>query len=226
MKILIFDASTLINLTINGIEEILSKLKKETGVKFIMTSAVKFETIKRPVQIKKYELGALKIKNLLDEGIFESPSELGIDENEVEQETKLIMEFANKIFFSRNQPIHLIDKGEASCLALYNLIKKNRKDDKVAIAVDERTTRMLGEKPENLKKLMENKLHTKIEVKKNYSEFGNYIFIRSCEIVYLAYKKGLIEIKDGTQILDALLYATKFAGCSVSREEIEEMKKL
>jgi|SRR3989344_1023684 len=224
MKVLIFDASTIISLTISGIEEILKELKKKTGVRFIITSAVRFETIKRPIQNKRFELDALKIKNLLDSGILESPQALGISDEKIEQETSSILNSANKIFWANSQPIHLIDTGEASCLALYNLLKD--KDIKLAVAIDERTTRMLVEKPENLKRLLESKLHTKVEVKDNWQEFQGYTIIRSAELAYIAYKKDLIEIKDGVQILDALLYSVKFSGCSISREEIEEMKKI
>ena len=41
----------------------------------------------------------------------------------------------------------------------------------------------------------------------------------------MAYKKGLIEIKD-PKILEALLYAMKSKGCAVSYEEIEQIKRL
>ena len=84
MKVLIFDSSTLINLIINGLEEILPLLKKESDIRFIVPASVRFETIKRPIQTKKYELGALKIKTLFDEGILESPSVIGVDEQQLE----------------------------------------------------------------------------------------------------------------------------------------------
>jgi len=224
-KILIFDSGTIIGFVITGLEELLPRLKKQGNVKFIMTSAVKFETIKRPIQSKMHELGALKIKAMLEEGVFESPQFLGISDEEIEAETSNVLNKANKLFSSDNHPIHLIEKGEASCLALYNILKRKNMQDKIAIAVDERTTRMLGEKPENLRKLMEQKLHTKIELIGNYNEFTKYIFLRSAELVYISYKRNLIELRDN-QLLDALLYAVKFAGCSISREEIEEMKRL
>jgi hypothetical protein len=41
----------------------------------------------------------------------------------------------------------------------------------------------------------------------------------------MAYKKRLIEIRD-KHALEALLYATKFKGCAISWEEIEQLKKL
>ena len=55
--------------------------------------------------------------------------------------------------------------------------------------------------------------------------FPNYKFIRSTELVFVAYKKGIINIH-GKNVLDALLYATKFKGSSISFEEIEELKKV
>jgi len=92
--------------------------------------------------------------------------------------------------------------------------------------MDERTTRMLCEKPENLQKLLENKLHTKIKSKKeNFPSFSQFKIIRSCELMHIAYKNKLIELKNGN-VLDALLYAVKYKGCSVSRNEIEALKNL
>lgn len=225
MNLLIFDSSTIINLVLNGLEEILPKMKKLGDIRFIVTSAVRFETIKRPVQSKKYELDALKIKRLLDENVLETPSSIGIDEEAIESQTQKIMDVTNRILFARDTSVHLIDKGEASCLALYNMLRGDKRIKKMAIAIDERTTRMLGEKPENLRKLMEQKLHTKVDINSIPDEMKNVVFIRSAEIVYIAYKKGLIELAD-SQVLDALLWASKFAGCSISSEEIEEIKRL
>ena len=94
------------------------------------------------------------------------------------------------------------------------------------IVVDERTTRMLCENPENLRKLLQKKLHTNISAnKQNYDYFKNFRIIRSTELAYLAYKKGFFDIKD-PRILDAVLYGLKYHGCSISEEEIEEIKKL
>ena len=225
MNVLIFDSGTLITLTIAGLEEILPALKKKTDIVFLLTPAVKYEVIKRPIQTKKFALSALKLKNLLDKGIIDSPSVLKIDQDNLDSLTSEIMNKVNKTFWARERPMNLIQKGESSCLALYQILEKDKRIKKVAIAVDERTTRMLGEKPENLHKLLEKKLHTKIQVKGNLNQFKKYNFIRSAELVYIAYKKGIIDLKNGN-VLDSLLYATKFAGCSISKEEINEIKKL
>ena len=39
------------------------------------------------------------------------------------------------------------------------------------------------------------------------------------------FKKGIVKIKD-PKTLEALLYAVKFKGCSITDEEIKEIKKL
>ena len=102
----------------------------------------------------------------------------------------------------------------------------NEKNIVNVIAIDERTTRMLSERPENLKKLLEKKLHTKVSYKKERVKFfSDFKIIRSAELVYIAYKKGLVNLSDGN-VLDALLYAVKFKGCSISDDEIREIKKL
>jgi len=223
-KAIIFDAGTIINLSMNGLLDILRDLKKQFNGKFLITEDIEYETIKRPLKIKKFELGALRIKQLLDKKVIELPGSMGIENSIINEKTKKVLELANRTFFIKDRYLHLIDKGEASCLILSELLSK--KAIKNIISIDERTTRMLCEKPENLHKLLETKLHTKIKIKKeNLPYFSKFKFIRSGEIVYIAYKKGLIELKN-ENVLDALLYAIKYKGCSISREEIEEMKKL
>src|SRR3989338_4865044 len=147
-KALIFDASTLINLSMNGLLDVLESLKEIFPGKFLITEAVEYETIAHPLQIKKFELGALKIKQLLDNKILEIPSSLGIKNSEIEEKTKEILNISNHTFISQDSYIHLIDLGEASCLALSKILTD--KGIKNLICVDERTTRMLCEKPENL----------------------------------------------------------------------------
>lgn len=222
-KILIFDSSSLINFALNGLTDLLEELKKIFSGKFIITKEVKYETIDRPILTKKYELGALKMNTLLNRKILEMPSSLRIDDFALKEETREILNKANHSFFARNEFMHIIDSGEASCLAL-SLLASEKNIENV-IVVDERTTRMIGESPENLRKLFENKLHTKVSLKQDFSFLKFVKFIRSSELVYLAYKKNLVKLRDGN-VLDALLYATKFSGSSISTQEIEEAKRL
>jgi len=206
----------------NGLTDLFVKLKNIFNGKFIMTSEVKYETIDRPLQIKKFELAALKIKKLLDDGIFEPPSK-ECSQLEIKNETAKILNYANNSLTARGEFIHLIDRGEASCIAMDIMCRKA--GIKSVIVIDERTTRMLGEKPENLRKLLESKLHTSVEMKHDFEFMKDITFIRSSELVYIAWRKNLIELKGG-DVLDALLYATKFKGNSISRQEIEEIKRI
>jgi hypothetical protein len=223
-KAIIFDASTLISFSMNGLLPELKELRKIFNGKFIITEKVKKEVIDRPITIKRFELEGLKIKQLLDEKVLEMPVSIGIKDEEISKKTDEILNIANNSFIGEKRNIKLIDLGEASCLALSKIL--NEKKIENVIAIDERTTRMLGELPENLQKLMQKKLHTKINLKKeNLEFFKGFKFIRSAELVYIAYKKKLVRLKNGL-VLDALLYGVKFKGCSISNEEIEEVKKL
>jgi hypothetical protein len=222
-KVLIFDASTLISFSMNGILDIVKDLKKDFNGKFLITKDVKREVIDKPITIKKFKLEALKIKQLLDEKILEMPSSIDIEEKEISKITEEIKKMGSSIFRA-DREINLIDSGEASCLALSSILNKKKVEN--VICIDERTTRVICEKPRNLKNLMEKKLHTTLKYnKKEFKFFSQFKIIRSVELVYVAYKKNLIKIGNG-DVLDALLYALKFKGCAVSMEEIDEIKRI
>ena len=223
-KVLIFDSGSLISLSINGLLEELKKLKKIFNGEFIITKEVKKEVVDNPIKIKMYELEALKIQNLIDEGCLNMPNKIGIQDKEITNLMFKLMNFANTMFIGNRNEIQLIQQGETSCLALSKIL--NEKKIKNVLVVDERTTRMLVEKPENLKELLEKKMHTNVKLKEsNFKEFNGFKIIRSTELMYVAYKKGLINLK-GKEVLDALLYALKFKGCAISSEEIEEIKNI
>lgn len=223
-KIIIFDASTLITFAMNGLLPEFKELRKVFKGKFIITKEVKKEAIDRPLTIKRFELEALKLTQLLDEKILEMPSSLGIKDQEISNRTNDFLGIANSTFTGRGKSVHLIDLGETSCLALSKILDEKKIEN--VMAIDERTTRMLCEKPENLERLLQKKLRTKITAKReNYKIFKDFRIIRSSELVYIAHKKGLVRLKNG-KVLDALLYAVKFKGCSISEDEIREIKKL
>ncbi len=223
-KAIIFDSSAIINFTMNGLLSEFRELKKIFDGKFLITKEVREEVIEKPMRIKRFKLEALKIKELLAEKILEMPSDSGIDENKISKMTREIINLANNTFFGHGNAIHIIDSGEASCLALSKLL--NEKGVKNVLVVDERTLRILGEKPENLLALLNKKLHTEIESKEeNFNFFRDFRFIRSTELIYIAYKKGIVKLKNH-EVLDALLYAMKFNGCSISDDEISEIEKI
>ncbi|MCX6749385.1 MAG: hypothetical protein NTW17_01405 [Candidatus Pacearchaeota archaeon] len=223
-KAIIFDSGTLISFSMNGLTDTIKKLKGIFKGKFLITQQVKKEVIDVPLKIKKFELEALKIKALLDEGVLELPSSLGIKDFDIEIGDNKMLGIANSTFSGKGRDINLLDHGETSCLALSKILTE--KGIKNVIAVDERTTRLLAEKPENLKNILEERMHTKITIKnQNIGIFKDFKIIRSTELVYVAYKRNLIELK-GPQVLDALLYALKFKGAAISGDEIEQIKRM
>ncbi|OIO43181.1 hypothetical protein COU56_02060 [Candidatus Pacearchaeota archaeon CG10_big_fil_rev_8_21_14_0_10_31_9] len=224
MKVVIFDSGVLITLSMNSLLDMLVDLRKVFKGKFVITREIEEEIVKKPLTIKKYKLGAIRLRKLINDKILEFPESLGIDSSEVRKVSYDILKQTNSIYFSKNHPVHIIDTGEASALALSKILRQKKIEN--IIAVDERTTRILCEKPENLREILENKLHTKIEEKGQIDkDLQSIFFIRSTELVYIAFKKGLIE-DQSKDMLDALLYGTKFKGASVSGSEIKEMERL
>lgn len=224
MKVLIFDSGALINLSMNGLLGILEKLKKNRDCKFLITKEVKYEVVDRPLEIPKFEMGALMVQSLLDSGVLEMPSALKISDDKMNTKMKELMDIANHSIDISGRWIKIVSEGEMSCLALSTELTKIGINN--LIAIDERTTRILSESPENLEKIMSNKLHRNVHAEINMLKaFSEFRFIRSSELVYVAYKKGIIELK-GKKVLEALLYATKFKGAAISLEEIDILKKL
>jgi hypothetical protein len=224
-KIIIFDAGVLISLSMNGLLDVIKNLKREFNGNFIITEDVKRELVDFPIQRKQFELEALRVRSLIDEGILELPDKIGIDNKIIKNKSEEIMNMTNNIFASHKKPLNIIHSGESSCLALSKMLFDKGIEN--ILAIDERTTRILIEKPQNLKELLEKKMHIRIDLKKNsFDYFKNFKVIRSAEIIYIAWKKEIVDIKDGDLLLDALLYAVKLKGCAISSEEIEEIKKL
>lgn len=222
MKTLIFDSGTLINLSMNGLLYLLEELKKTSpNVKFVITEQVKYETLDRPIKVQRFELGALRIKQLLENKVLELPD---IPAKEIDKKTKEFMNIANNLVQLNNHPIEIISDAEASCLALsYILTQKGIEN---IISIDERTTRIIAENPKKVEEVISRKVHKQVRlVTTNLPEFKNFKFIRSSELVYVAYKKGITKIKD-KRALEAMIFATKFKGAAISWDEVHQLKKL
>lgn len=223
-KIIIFDASTLISFAINGLFEEIRELKSIFNGKFIVTQEIKQEAIESPLKVRRFQLEALKIKELLDEKFLEMPESIGIKSSEISAKTQEFLDLSNSAFIGDGKPLHLIDLGEASCLALS--VIANKKGIRNVLAIDERTMRMLIEKPDNLKELLQRRTHANIKIEYNKLEsFKNFKIIRSTELAYIAYKRKIIHIK-GEDVLGAVLYGLKFNGASITDEEIAQMKAM
>ena len=126
MKILIFDSGTLINLSMNGMLDLLERLKSIWNGKLIITSQVKYEIIDRPLEVERFELGALRVQSLLFHNVLEMPSSLGVNDNEISELTKLFMEQANHSLQVNDHWIPVVSEAEMSCLALSSILSKKR----------------------------------------------------------------------------------------------------
>ncbi len=224
MKVLILDSGILINLSMNGLLYIFEELKKISQVRFATTKYVKYEVVDRPVGIPRFELGALQIQSLFNSGVIEPPENFGVSEKEILLLTEKYMELANHSMQSKNQWMQIVSNAEMSCLAISQLLSEKGIEN--VIGLDERTTRILAEKPENMERLMSERLHQRVSIdKEKLKEFSKFKFIRSTELVYVAFKKNVLRIK-GQKVLEAVLFAAKYHGSSISFEEINELKKL
>ncbi len=223
MKYLIFDAGPIISLTMNGMLGIVEKLKGVFDGEFILTPAVKREVVDKPMKIKKFKLEAMRVNDMIERGVFKMSGDI-VPQGKLEREMKRILKVVNGFLrvTATGEKISIIHEGEAACLAFAKLCGGEN-----VIVIDERTTRMLTEAPGNLEKMMEKKLHTPLDADVGLlGELKGFRFIRSAELLYVAFKKGLVPVKKSKELLDALLYGVKFKGCAISSREIEEMKRL
>lgn len=217
MKI-VFDTGVLIGFSQTCLLPVFSEIKGDIG-EFLITTGVKYECIDRVRNNMKFKLSSLRINDQLNDFVFTIlPSDKELDEK-----TKEILNLTNSIFYIGGRPLHIVDFGEAECLALLALTSAN------CLAIEERTTRMLIEDPEALLEVLKRKHHNiHIELnKERYSKFksmlGGVSVIRSVDLLSFAYERGLLKntITD-KEYLKSALYALKFNGCSVSFEEIDD----
>jgi predicted DNA-binding protein (UPF0251 family) len=143
MRALIFDSGALINFSMNGLLYVLEELKKKFDGKFLITRAVKYEILDRPIKVQRFELEALRIRDLLNRGVLEMSSTLGISEETINQKTREFMNKANHCIETRGKWINIVSEAEMSCLALSSELTSKGVEN--LIAIDERTTRSLTE---------------------------------------------------------------------------------
>jgi len=212
---LVFDSSSIISVSQNCLMNILGNLSKKTKNEFRISKAVEFESVSKPLDINRFELNALRIKRAVDLGW------LKVEEQEVDLTE--IDELANNIFFIGNKPIKVIHAGEAETIALYKKINAS------VMVIDERTTRMLIEEPDNLVKKLRANYRKNIKVNKNslnnfLSFVGRIKIVRSAELLAEAFELGCFEgeLENSVKALEAALYGLKFNGCAVSLDEIKE----
>ncbi|MDO8339226.1 MAG: hypothetical protein Q7T16_01065 [Candidatus Burarchaeum sp.] len=217
-KDMICDSSSLISLADSCLLPALKAVKDRLNGKIFISPRVEYESITHPREIKEYSLAALRLKQALVDGtltLIQSPS--------AKVKTQEILRHANNVYSVDRRSMHIIQDGEAEMLALAAELGVQN------ILMDERTTRMLSEAPWELHAHYEREFGKPVKVNGAELEWfakftkGMSIF-RSSEIVVAAYELGYFKNYRGMEreMLEASLYALKFAGCGISFEEIQE----
>jgi len=221
-KYILCDSSSLISLTDTCLETIL-RFFHRSNVLFIIPPSVEYEIITRPLKMtmKAYQFSAMRLKKLIEDEVLMKV------EAETDAPAKEILELTNSIFFAKGKPLHMVDMGEAEMIALAKSLKIK------TLLMDERTTRMLVEAPFEIKDHLEEELRVNVMVNSSHlQKFSDIVsgmrVIRSSELVAVAYEKGYFDNfgADKKKMLEAALYKTKFSGCSVRFDEIEEFMRI
>ncbi len=226
MKSIAFDAGPVISLTTNNLLWLLEKLKQKFRGEFYITSGVHYELVKKPLETKRFKFEALQVERQIENNVLSI-----IEDDAIIIKSKELLNLANSTFFAQGNPIQIVQTGEMETIAFAML----RNVD--AIVVDERITRLLIENPEDLKSLLERRLHTRITVDKNklknFQEQVRHIsLIRSIELVAIAYELGFLDEyivdvpKAKQELLESILWGVKLNGCSVSEEEIKQIMNI
>ena len=229
-KALIFDSSSIISLAMSNMLGILPKLKQIFDGAFLIPYDVFHESVVRPLDIKRFEFEAMMIKKLVDDGTLMVVEGLQSDTNR-------LLGVANTVYKAKGNYMKIMHRGEVSCIALYKRLRDNKDSnnnnnniEKIAFTVDERTTRMLCENPYNLKELLSKKLHTNVSMDETKArQFSDIDIIRSTELGIIALKHGFISdlVSDKTkETIEALLYALRYNGCSISTKEINMLEHI
>ena len=208
------DASSLISIVSTCFANSLKELVKTLGLELYISKTVYKECIERPITIKRYELSAVRLKQAVKQGWIK------VFKEKLYDEMKRIQKTANKIYKINNRPLELVHEGEAESLALMK-----RLSAKIFI-IDERTTRMIIESPEQLAVRLRKKYNAEVAInKKALREFNSMVgdidILRSAELIALCFEHNLLALPKNIQSLEAALYAVKYAGCAVAGYEID-----
>jgi hypothetical protein len=227
MRSLIFDSSTVITLAMNNLLWLLKPLRERFKGEFYIPLSVKREIVDVPMNSKKFKFEAMQVLKVIDEGDLKI-----FDDSKYKKKVDDVMKGVNRIYGGRKKRMQILHEAEIAALVLAKELKSE------AVVVDERTTRMLVEKPLELGKLLQRKMHRDVEIAQGelkifLDEYKEIKIIRSVELGVVAYEAGLLDdylIRSGKKkkelrknLLDALLWGVKLRGCAISVEEINSI---
>jgi hypothetical protein len=222
-KALVFDTGPIISLTTSNLLWLLDYLKTNFRGKFYITPAVRRELVDHPIETKKFKFEALQVQYRISKGVIDIAST-----QELNQLAEQLYVFANHSFVCKGHHIKIVSIAEMETIA-WAIITGAQ-----AAVVDERTTRLLVEEPESLKKILIGNLSCEVEIdQQNVNRFLDLTkgirIIRSIELVLVAYERHMLDRyllhtpNDHKILLESILWNVKLHGCSVSREEIDRI---
>jgi hypothetical protein len=222
-KALFFDTGPVISLVMSRLVWILPHLKKQYGGHFYITPAVKLELVDRPISVKRFEFEALQVMKLISDGTLE------VYEKVPKSNSSQLINLANNTFSINGKTIDVIQEGEIESVSCALNVSAD------AVVMDERTLRLFIENGSELKSLLERRFNSEVladtdKIKAFGQALKGIIIIRSVELVAIAFKLGILNAyipqeKNGSEILlDSVLWATRYNGCSVMDSEIESIK--
>lgn len=217
MNAIIFDSSTLISLSEKCFLRLLMHVQEHSDCRFLLSQSVWEESVETPNRIHRFELNAERIREAVETGWMEIVHPTA----ETQKWAVQIEEWANHSFFIGKKPLAILQAGEIETMALYLSLQAD------AMAIDERTCRMLVEEPLRLQNHIGSKYDKKITanqaaIAKLQSKFKSALIVRSCDLLAWTYSHGLFgyELAQNPATLEASLFAVKIAGCAVSSQEI------
>ena len=221
MKALVFDAGPIISFAINNLLWLIPELKKRFGGEFYITEAVQKELGEVPLKSKKGKFEAIQVQQLIENDVIKV-----LNDSKIKKRAKQLADIANSCFFVHKHKMQAVHAGEMETLAAAIELGID------VIVVDERVTRMFIERPLEIERRFERKLHSDVKVDKGklrkfHSLVKHLKLIRSIELATIAYEHGLLDrylvkIPNAKKILiESVLWALKLNGCSITDDEIE-----
>lgn len=209
------DSSALISLSMNCMSPVL----RELGVGIVVPPGVYAEVVSKPIVSRRFALGSMRLNKLLEDKVVSVRKPDG-------DLTERILDGFNSSYLVNNRPLRILHRGEAEALSL------TRSRDVEALLVDERTTRLLMEDPEQLRRLLSRQNNQNVRLDARRIEdtrrmIPKVTVIRSSEVAAVAYERGVLSkyLSEGEgNLLEAVLCALKFSGCSITWGEIEDYK--
>ncbi len=219
---IVLDASVLISLSQMCGLGVISYLSRLRGIPFIIPPGVRHEAVSHPLHVRRFALSALRINRLIDHHHVrvEATSNLS-------RTTRSILSVANRLFSVGGKPLRLVDEGEAECLALLMGMKGG------ALAIDEKTTRVLIERPLSLVQTIRGEYAQSVSVNEQGLRGWQRMLppitvLRSTELIAVAADHGYFSDYGPLerQALSASLYAVRNAGCSITEKELDEYSEI